>query len=107
MKAEPARAEVQLTIQNGRVSLVAKDATLKQILAEWAKVGQTKIVNAERVTGGLVTLQLTNVTEQEALDVLLRSVSGYVAAPRPITLANASRFDRILVMPTSAVPCTR
>ena len=30
-----ASADVQLTIQNGRVSLVAKDATLRQILAEW------------------------------------------------------------------------
>ena len=40
-----ASADVQLTIQNGRVSLVAKDATVRQILTEWARVGDTKIVN--------------------------------------------------------------
>ena len=40
-----ARADVQLTMQNGRVSLVAKDATVRQILTEWARVGQTQIVN--------------------------------------------------------------
>ena len=95
-------ADVQLTIQNGRVTLVAKDATLRQILAEWAKVGQTKIVNGERVPGGPVTIQLADVTEEQALSVLLRAISGYVAAPRPTTVANASRFDRIIVMPAAA-----
>ena len=99
-----ARADVQLTMQNGRVSLVATNATVRQILAEWAKVGQTKIVNGERVAGGPVTLQLTDVPEREALDVVLRSVSGYVAAPRAVPVANASHFDRIIVMPTSAAP---
>ena len=40
-----ASADVQLTMQNGRVSLVATDATVRQILTEWARVGHTKIVN--------------------------------------------------------------
>ena len=37
-------------MQNGRVSITAKDATLRQILTEWARVGQTKIVNVERIS---------------------------------------------------------
>src|SRR5712692_10940958 len=97
-----ASAEVHLTIQNGRVSLIAKDATLRQILAEWAKVGQTKIVNAERVPGGPLTLQFTNWPERQALDTLLRTLAGYVAQPRQIDVANLSHFDRIVVMPTIA-----
>jgi hypothetical protein len=97
-------ADVQLTIQNGRVSLVARDATVRQILTEWARIGQTKIVNVERIPGGPVTLELTNVSESEALDVLLRSVSGYMAAPRETAVASLSQFDRIVVMPTSAAP---
>jgi hypothetical protein len=97
-----ASAEVQLTIQNGRVSLVAKDATVRQILTEWARVGNTKIVNIEQVPGGPVTLELTNVPEAQALDVVLRSLSGYIAAPRAVEAANLSRFDRIIVMPTLA-----
>ena len=97
-------ADVQLTIRNGQVSLVAKDATVRQILTEWARVGQTKIVNVERIPGGPITLELKDVPEQEALDVLLRSVSGYMAAPRATAVANASAFDRIIVMPTSAAP---
>ena len=89
-------------MQDGRVSLVAKDATVRQILTEWARVGQTKIVNVERMPGGPVTLELTNVPEAQALDVLLRSLSGYIAAPRPVEAANLSRFDRIILMPTLA-----
>src|SRR5947209_3849470 len=97
-----ASADVRLTIQDGRVSLVAKDATLRQILAEWAKVGQIKIVNAERVPGGPLTVQFTNVPEQQVLDTLLRTITGYVTQPREIGVANLSRFDRIVVMPTVA-----
>lgn len=99
-----ARAEVHLTIRDGRVSLNATGATVREILIEWAKVGQTKIVNAERIAGGATTLQLTNVPEEQALDVILRSVSGYLAAPRATINAGASRFDRILIMPTSTPP---
>jgi hypothetical protein len=34
--------------------------------------------------------------------VILRSVAGYVVAPRPTVITNASRYDRILVMPTTS-----
>jgi hypothetical protein len=97
-----ASADVQLTMQNGRVTLVAKDATVRQILAEWARVGHTKIVNLEAVPGGPITLELNNVTEAQALDVLLRSLSGYIAAPRAVEVANFSQLDRIIIMPTLA-----
>ena len=97
-----ASADVNLTMQDGRVSLVAKDATVRQILAEWARVGQTKIVNMERVPGGPVTLELTNVPEAQALEVLLRALSGYITAPRAVAAANLSHFDRIIIMPTLA-----
>jgi hypothetical protein len=97
-----ASADVQLTMQNGRVSLTAKDATVRQILAEWARVGDTKIVNMERVPGGPVTLELTNVPEAQALEIVLRPLSGYITAPRPVEATNLSRFDRIILMPTLA-----
>lgn len=101
-------ADVQLTMHNGRVSLAAKNATVRQILAEWARVGHTKIVNMERVPGGPVTLELTDVPEAQALDVLLRALSGYITAPRAVDAADLSRFDRIIIMPTlaSARPAT-
>ncbi len=102
--ASTASADVRVSIANGRVTVVAKDATLRQILAEWARVGQVKIVNLERVPGGPITLELPNMPEAQALDILLRSISGYIAAPREVASANASQFDRIVVMPTLAAP---
>jgi hypothetical protein len=106
--AATASADVHVTMQSGRVSLVAKDATVRQILTEWARVGQTKIVNVERLPGGPITLQLDNVTESQALEILLRTLSGYITAPRPVDVANLSHFDRIIIMPTlaSARPAT-
>jgi hypothetical protein len=84
------------------VSVVAKDATLRQIFVEWARVGQTKVVNVERIPGGPMTIELRDIPEAQALEILLRSLSGYMAAPRPGPAANLSRFDRIVVMPTVA-----
>jgi hypothetical protein len=104
LSSSSAFADVQLTIQNGRVSLTVKDATVRQVLSEWARIGQTRIVNLDRIAGGPVTLQLSDVPEEQALDVLLRAVSGYVLAPRQSDATNLSRFDRIIVMPTSTAP---
>src|SRR5262249_5055014 len=105
--APVASADVQVSIRDGRVTIVAKDATVRQILTEWARVGRTKIVNVERIPGGPLTLELKDVPEVEALDVLLRSLSGYMAAPRPAAAADASQFDAIIVMPTTAPPPSR
>ena len=100
--APPASAQVRLSIDAGRVTLNATNATMSQILAEWARVGQTKIVNGDRVPGNVVALELSDVSEADALEIILRSVSGYLLAPRPELVRNASRYDRILILPTSA-----
>jgi hypothetical protein len=102
--ASPARADVSLTIDDGRVTLVAKDATLAQIMVEWARVGQTKVINGERLTGPPVTLELNSVPEEAALGIILRSASGYLVAPREGSLEHGSRFNRILILPTSSAP---
>ena len=104
LAASTSFADVQLTMADGRVTLIATDATVPQILAEWARVGGATIVNAEKILGGPVTLELRDVPEQLALDVVLRSVSGYVAARRATFASNLSRFDRIVVMATSVAP---
>ena len=101
--APAASAEVRVSMQSGHVTVVAKDATVRQILDEWARVGQTRIINAERIPGGPLTLELLDVPEQQALNVLLRSISGFVVAPRATATAaaNLSVFDRVIVLPTS------
>lgn len=99
-----AHADVRVTMKDGLVTLTATGATVREILAEWAKVGQTRIVNAERIAGTPLTIQLTEVPEAQALDIVLRSVSGYLAAPRTEISPGLSRYDRILVLPTSTPP---
>jgi hypothetical protein len=95
--------ELRLSIANGRVTLVAQDVTIKQILDEWSRIGQTTIVGAERVIGPPVTLEFTDVAEGRALETLLRGASGYIAKPRSGT-TGASTYDRILIMPASKAP---
>src|SRR4051794_38382393 len=96
-------AGLTLTIRNHRVSLDAQDVTLRQILAEWARVGKTQILNLDRVTSGPVTLKFDDLSENEALDIILGSLPGYWAAPRSVMLADASIYDRIGLMPTTTV----
>ncbi len=104
--AATASADVKISIRDGQVSIAAKDATVRQILTEWARVGRTQIVNVERIPGAPITIELQNVPERDALDMLLRSISGYIAAPRATSVSDASLFDRIVVMPTTAAPNT-
>src|SRR4051812_26389732 len=103
--ASPAWAgELKLTMNDGRITLIADDVPLRQILQEWARIGQTRIVNGDKLSGPSMTLQLIDVSEKDALDILLRSASGYIAAPRAIPVANAAAYDRITIMPTSRPP---
>jgi len=100
-----ARADIQFSIRDGRVVLVATNASIADIMAEWAKVGHTKIVNSDKIPRDVVvTLELRNVSERQALDILLRSTSGFIAALREQDDPNASLFDRIVIMPPSAAP---
>ena len=48
-----------------------------------------------------LTLRLENVPEQQALDILLRSSSGFMAAERAEFNPAVSVYDRILLMPPS------
>jgi hypothetical protein len=102
--AAHAQQLVRLEFNDGTVTLSARDAPLRAILAEWARLGGATVVNGDRVVGQPVTLELTAVPERQALDVLLRSVSGYMIAPRRAGSSGASMFDRILILPTSTPP---
>lgn len=104
--AFPTRAaagELKLSMKNGLVTLIAQDVPLSMVMAEWAKVGQTRIVNGEKILTP-VSLHLVDVPERKALDIILRTASGYMLAERPAPMANASVFDRILILPTSRPP---
>jgi hypothetical protein len=95
---------VNLQFQGGKVRLNAQNVTVSQILSEWARSGRTTIVNGERVAGPPVTIELQDVAEQQALDIVLRGVSGYLVASRESAVDGASSFDRVYILPTSSRP---
>ncbi len=98
--------EVRLTIKDGRVALVARDATLRDILLEWERVGGTRIVNRDRVPATRLTLEFSDVSEEQALTTLLRPMAGYMAARRVGPEGGASAFSRIVLMPALATPAS-
>jgi hypothetical protein len=99
-----AQQAVKLQFTAGQVTLSAQNTPVRTILAEWARLGGATIVNAERVVGPPVTLELSGISERQALDIILRNVAGYIAAPRPAGSQGASAFNRIMILPTSVAP---
>jgi hypothetical protein len=98
--AEPS---IQLELRNGRVWLVAIDVPVRDILREWARLGGATIVNADQIESEPVTLELSDIPERLALDVILRDVPGYILAARADG-SGVSVFDRILIIPKTTTP---
>ncbi len=104
--AVPSAAQsVTLEFNNGRVNLMAENVTVRAILNEWGRRGGTRIVNAERVAGSPVTLELRSVPEQQAIEILLRGVAGYMIGWRETgpEVPTSSAFDRLMILPTATV----
>ena len=91
---------VSLQFDNGLVTVNAQNAPVRTILAEWSRLGGTRFLNAERIGGAPVTLELTAVPERQALEILLRNVAGYVVTQREGN--GVSRLGGVAVLPTSA-----
>lgn len=89
---------IQMSLRAGRVSIAATDVTAAEILAEWAKLGRVRVVNPELLPPERVSIELQDVSEEQALAIVLRRAAGYVAARRDAPDPDASSFDRILVM---------
>jgi len=97
-----AQTTVSLDIRNGGVTLIARGTTLQQILAEWSRVGGVEIVvRGEGFSAAPVTLLLRDLTEREALDILLRDVGGYLLVARQNAASGSSAFERILIVPAT------
>lgn len=94
-------AQLDIAFDEGRVTLVARDVALDAILDEWSAAGSTRFVDATGLPSDRIHLELEDVPEADALRILLRDISGYVAAPRLDPNAGRSRFDRVILMTTS------
>ena len=94
-------AELRLEFRDGRVTLSARDVSVRQILDEWVRAGQTQIDDRERVQDVPITLELEAMPERQALDVILRSAAGYAATTRPADGSTTSVYRRIVVLAES------
>ena len=97
---------VSLQFNNGRVTLNAQNAPIRTILFEWARLGGTRIVNGERLGGAPVTLELTDMPELAALDILLRAAAGYVVTQRQEP-GGPSMLGGVVILATSSAPRTQ
>ncbi len=86
--------DLRFTLVNGRATIVASEVSLRQILDEWARVGHTTVVNADKLIGTPVTLQLVDVPEDRR--------SRPCCARRADTSSRSARAMR-LVSPGSTV----
>jgi hypothetical protein len=103
--ALPASAQqLTLDIRDGLVTMTATNVPVRQVLAEWARVGGTRVVGGDRIAGAPLTLSFEGLPEAKALDIVLRGAAGYMAAARPVPGAGRSIYDRILVLATSTPP---
>ncbi len=97
-----AGGQVKVSLKDGRATIVADQATPREILAEWARVGQVTVIDADKITGAPLSLQLLDVPEESAIESVLRAVGGYAAVTRAVSVQGASRYDRLFVFPVAA-----
>ena len=90
---------------NDGVTIVARSVPLRAIVQEWARLGDVRLANLHNVPTSPVTVELRDMPEALALEVLLRSLPGYVLQQRGPSAAGLSAFERLDVMgPLSQVP---
>src|SRR5262245_14152552 len=75
---------VKVSFHDGKVDLSAENVTVRTILAEWARVGGTRVVNADRISGPPITVEFKDAYERQALESLLRGVAGYMVGQRAV-----------------------
>ena len=90
-----AQSHLSVNIVEGRVSLLAQNVPLRTILQEWTRVNGTTFANIDRLAETPVSLQLTDLSQREALATLLRGVAGYVVTQ------GTNGPDRIVILPQS------
>jgi len=110
---DAAAQTLTLRIDNGLVTLDANNVTVDEILARWTAVTGLNVVSKSGVgSDATVTLRLSGVSEREALQTVLRDLSGYIMGERFDPQTGLVTVDRLLILPqggsqTPATPMPR
>ena len=99
-----AAEELRIAIGGGRVTLIADDAALGDVLAAWARAGGTRFAGAGPIEAARVSLHLVDCDEAQALRWLLQPAAGYVATWRARSDPGASRYERVEIRAASVPP---
>lgn len=100
--AQQAGRVLDLSFADGKVTLVAKNVTLVEILNEWGRKGGSRMVNADKLLAGQVNYEFHDADEVTVLRSLLRSAAGYLAAPRRAGgPTGASSLEQVVILATS------
>ena len=94
---------LSLRLDDGAVTLHATNVTVDEILARWSETtGLTVVSQNGHGSNVPVTLDLSGVTEGEALRLVLRDLSGYIMGESRDPQTGAIRIDRLVILPDSA-----
>ena len=103
-QAQVASRKLEISFNEGRVTLVAENVTLREILAEWARKGGSRITNADKITGAPVfPMEFRNEPEAAVLRTLLRDLPGYGASMRIAPSPNVSVVDAVFIQATRSI----
>ena len=97
---------LRLVFSAGDVAIDADAVPLRTILDEWAKLGGTRVDGLDRVPDAEITLHVSALPEEAALDLLLQGRNGYATIRRKPGDGGASQFARIAVFPSATLPAT-
>jgi len=103
-QAQPPRT-LEVSFNNGLVTIVGSNVTIREILVEWGRKGGSRIVNAEKLAGQVLPyIEFRDEPEIVVLRSLLREVPGYGAAPRIAPSPDASTIETVYLLATRSVP---
>ncbi len=104
-QAQAQTRKLDVSFNNGNVTIVAENVTLREIMAEWGRKGGSRIVNADKLGGPAIAyLEFKDEPEVIVLRSLLRDVPGYGAAPRIAPSATASSVEAVFILASRSVP---
>jgi hypothetical protein len=88
---------------DGTVSLAAQNVTVRDVLAEWARLCGCYVVNADRLASAPfpVPVEFRRASQRQVLESLLRQAAGYVLTPRRPNSTGASLYETVYVLATS------
>ncbi len=96
---------LNVSFNNGLVTIVGSNVTVREILQEWGRKGGSRIVNAEKLAGQVLPyIEFKDEPEIVVLRSLLREVPGYGAAPRIAPSSDASTIETVFLLATRSVP---